>query len=80
MNVKGRLHDLSLTRPVYGEELCPGRIIMEIKAPGAVPVWLAKILSEGKIYKTGFSKYGTLYLKSFGAARNKRENDNVCNF
>ena len=80
MNVKGRLHDLSLTRPVYGEELCPGRIIMEIKAPGAVPVWLAKILSEGKIYKTSFSKYGTLYLNSFGAARNKGETDNVCNF
>ncbi len=80
MNVKGRMFDLSLMRPVYGEDLCPGRIIMEIKAPGAVPVWLAKILSEGKIYKTSFSKYGTLYLKSIRSRNNEGENNNVCNF
>lgn len=60
-DVKGRLFDLSLTSPVYGEALCPEKTIMEIKTAGAVPLWLAKILSEGKIYKTSFSKYGALW-------------------
>lgn len=78
MNVKGRLRDLSLESPVYGEELCPGKIIAEIKAPGAIPFWLAKILSEGKMYKTGFSKYGTLYMNSL--KKKKGETDNVCDF
>ena len=42
-----------------GEALLPeGWTILEVKVQGAMPMWLAKILSEGKIYKTSFSKYG----------------------
>lgn len=33
--------------------------LMEIKVPGAMPIWLAGILSELKIYPHSFSKYGT---------------------
>ena len=34
-------------------------MVMEIKIPGSVPFWLARLLSKYKIYPTSFSKYGT---------------------
>ena len=34
---------------------------MEVKLPGAAPLWLARLLSENGIFPTSFSKYGTLY-------------------
>lgn len=39
------------------------KFIMEIKCKGAIPIWLCKILSNLKIYKTSFSKYGNEYKK-----------------
>ena len=38
-----------------------GQILMEIKIPGAAPLWLARLLSENGIRMTTFSKYGTYY-------------------
>ena len=35
--------------------------IMEIKTLGAMPLWLARSLSELKIFPTSFSKYGKIY-------------------
>ena len=32
---------------------------MEIKAAGAMPLWLVNILSDLEIYPVSFSKYGT---------------------
>ena len=37
-------------------------IVMEIKIPGAAPLWLARLLSEMRIFPTSFSKYGACYL------------------
>ena len=37
------------------------KIVMEIKVDHAVPLWLVSLLSEFKIYKCSFSKYGTYY-------------------
>jgi len=36
-------------------------VLMEIKSSGGIPLWLTQVLSEEKIYKTSFSKYGTAY-------------------
>ncbi len=36
-------------------------VLMEIKTAYSYPIWLTKILSDLKIYKTGFSKYGEAY-------------------
>ncbi len=36
-------------------------IIMEIKAGGVMPLWLAKALSYAKAYPTSFSKIGKIY-------------------
>ena len=38
-------------------------IIMEIKTGGAMPLWLAHLLSENKIYPERFSKVGRIYEK-----------------
>ncbi len=57
-----RQEDLSLDRGVGGNALLPaGTQLMEIKAPGALPVWLPRILYAINGYPTSFSKYGNAY-------------------
>lgn len=59
-----RLEDLSLGSEVYGTPLLPeGMTLMEIKCSGGIPLWMTRILSRERIYKTFFSKYGTAYQK-----------------
>lgn len=41
--------------------LPPERVLLEIKTAQGLPEWLVAFLSEHKIYKTSFSKYGTAY-------------------
>ncbi len=60
-NIITRRDDLSLEKGRFGEELLPGRYLMEIKVAGAFPVWLANVLSENQIYQASFSKYGHEY-------------------
>ncbi len=57
-----RADNLTLTHSMDGTSLLPkGSTILEIKVQQAIPLWLTDILSEAKIYKTSFSKYGTAY-------------------
>ena len=61
-NICCRESDLTLTSDAYGTPLLEeGMYLMELKCPGAIPLWMTKILSEERIYKTSFSKYGTAY-------------------
>lgn len=61
-NLRWRDTDLHLTAGSGGEPLLPdGEVLMEIKIPGAAPLWLAHLLSELEIFPTSFSKYGTCY-------------------
>ena len=61
-NVLCRQDDLSLTSEVYGTPILPdGKVLMEIKCSGGIPLWMTEILSREKIFKTPFSKYGTAY-------------------
>ena len=62
-NILARQTDISLCTDVYGTSILPkDRILMELKCPGAIPLWMVKALSEGEIYKTPFSKYGRAYI------------------
>lgn len=62
-NILWRREDLDLRFGAYGEPLLPeGHYLMEIKIPGAMPVWLAHMLDELKIYPASFSKYGMAYI------------------
>lgn len=57
-----RQEELSLSSRVYGTPILPqGKVLMEIKCAGGIPLWMTKVLSEEKIYKTTFSKYGIAY-------------------
>ena len=57
-----RQEDLSLESAAYGTPLLPkGKTLMELKCSGSIPLWMAHALSENRIYKTSFSKYGTAY-------------------
>lgn len=63
-NIITRRNDLNFEKEIYGTQLLDqGQHLMEIKILSSVPVWLAEILSELKIYKANFSKYGTEYKK-----------------
>lgn len=61
-NILFRTEDLSLKSEVYGTPILEdGLVLMEIKCSGGIPLWMTRILSENHIYKTSFSKYGTVY-------------------
>ena len=61
-NLRWRTTDLDLRAGDYGEPILPpDRILMEVKIPGAAPLWLARLFSELGIVPTSFSKYGTWY-------------------
>ncbi|MBQ1620026.1 MAG: molecular chaperone, partial [Oscillospiraceae bacterium] len=61
-NLRWRDTALDLRAGDYGTPLMPeDTILMEIKIPGAAPLWLARLLSENRMFPTSFSKYGTYY-------------------
>lgn len=61
-NILFRQNALSLGEKVYGTPVLePGKVLMEIKTSGAVPIWMTHFLSQEHIFKTSFSKYGTAY-------------------
>ena len=71
----GRTHDVDLRNGSFGKLLLPGnQYIMEIKTAFAMPLWLAKLLDENKIYPTSFSKYGTAYKLDLKAALDEANN------
>ncbi len=41
-----------------------GQYLMEIKVPGAMPLWLSHVLDDLDVYPVSFSKYGEAYLKT----------------
>ncbi len=61
-NILVRQDNLDLTSKIFGTPILPkGKIMMELKCSGGIPLWMTEVLSREKIYKTPFSKYGTAY-------------------
>ena len=61
-NLLWRTENLTLCAGAYGTPLFPeDRILMEIKIPGVMPLWLARTLSQHQLYRTSFSKIGACY-------------------
>lgn len=61
-NILCRNTDIDLCSSVYGSPILPeGKVLMELKCSGGIPIWLVDVLSREHIYKTSFSKYGTAY-------------------
>lgn len=61
-NILWRDEDVDLTTGIYGTPLLgEDQVLMEVKTAQAIPLWLVRVLSENKIYKTSFSKYAAAY-------------------
>ncbi len=61
-NILCRQNSLSLSADTWGVPLLPeGKVLMELKTSGGIPLWMSQALSREQIYKTSFSKYGTAY-------------------
>ena len=65
-NILYREEELSLSKEAYGTPILePNQTLMEIKTSGGIPLWMTKVLSEEKIFKISFSKYGRAYQMHF---------------
>ena len=61
-NILCRQVDIKLCKGIYGTPILPeGKVLMELKCSGGIPLWMVRALSHEHIYKTSFSKYGTAY-------------------
>ena len=61
-NILCRQTDVNLCSTTYGSPILPeGKVLMELKCSGGIPLWMVEVLSRERIYKTSFSKYGTAY-------------------
>ncbi len=68
-NILWRTNDLRLDKGFYGNRLIDtDHVLMEVKVGEAMPAWFVRILTENRIYKQSFSKYGTAYLIDKGLA------------
>ena len=83
-NIRYRDSNLDMKLGTAGKCILPeGMSILEIKADGAMPIWLADSLDECNILPTSFSKYATSYrelLSGSGQINCKGGYKNVCNF
>lgn len=63
-NIRWRTNDIDLGGSALGKMILPAdAVLMELKSPGGYPRWIVDFLSDNKIYKTSFSKYGAAYLQ-----------------
>lgn len=63
-NIMTYRDDLNLSHYKGGTYLIPpDDLILEIKVPYAIPLWLSQALSEEGVFITSFSKYGKEYKK-----------------
>ncbi len=60
--IRYRHAELFLEAGAWGKDLLsPGQRLLEVKTPGAIPLWLADALDACRAYPTSFSKYGGAY-------------------
>jgi hypothetical protein len=78
-NIRTRRYDLKLEKGDHGDLLLEeGKWLMEVKAANTLPLWLTNLLSEYRVYKTSFSKYGKEYEKLLLNDTETRGGKNLC--
>ena len=78
-NLRYRTRDLDLLRGTYGDPILPaGKCIMELKTPHTLPLWLAALLDEHKVFPTSFSKYATAYNIELNRVLSKKRGAAYC--
>lgn len=64
-DITSRYDDTRLESTADGHKILPEKTyLMEIKIPGAMPLWLAHVLSEKNIFPHSFSKFGTAHIQN----------------
>lgn len=72
MNIRARDYSLELNRGTYGVPLLEkDQLLMEVKIPGAMPIWMSRMFSELEIYPVSYSKYGTYYREYIAKEKSK---------
>ncbi|MDD3242863.1 MAG: polyphosphate polymerase domain-containing protein [Eubacteriales bacterium] len=67
-NIRWRDTELELTKGAAGAPLLErGQALIEVKLPGAMPLWMARLFSRCGVLPTSFSKYGTCYTQHLSA-------------
>ncbi len=75
-NLLYRKEELCLESGTWGNPILPdGYHLMELKLPGAMPLWLSHILNGMNLYPTSFSKYGRGYQLSLLENQKIRKGD-----
>ena len=68
--IRYRTEELTLNSEPWGHPLLDSdMVLMELKIPDSMPLWMADILDRMGLQKTSFSKYGTAYTQIFLGAR-----------
>ncbi|MCI6886753.1 MAG: VTC domain-containing protein [Lachnospiraceae bacterium] len=82
MNIRAREYNLDLSQGSMGTPILEkGEFLMEVKIPGAMPVWMSELFSELEIFPTSYSKYGTYYKEYIMPEQNDRhemEGGQIC--
>lgn len=63
-NLTWREDNLTLSGTVYGNRLLEDQVLLEIKVPGSMPLWISRALSEVKVFPVSYSKIGAAYEQS----------------
>lgn len=63
--IRARDTDLSLSQGDYGKAVIrPDQVLMEVKIPDSMPLWMARAFADLGIVPVSFSKYGTYYTQN----------------
>ncbi len=78
-NLRARRDDLRLESGDHGKSLMgSGEWLMEVKTSNTIPLWLARILSDLRLWRVSYSKYGNEYVTMIKQQRaHERGNTNV---
>ena len=69
-DIRYRRQELTLDSDTWGTAILPpDQVLMELKVAGGLPLWLARVLSEQRVFRSSFSKYGAAYRDIFLADR-----------
>lgn len=68
--IRYRTEELTLNSEPWGHPLLDSdMVLMELKIPDSMPLWMVDILDRMGLQKTSFSKYGAAYTQIFLGAR-----------
>lgn len=68
--IRFRREALTLDAQPWGTALLqPDQVLMEVKAAGSIPLWMVRLLSQERLFRTSYSKYGAAYARMTAQGR-----------